>query len=329
LARLCWRSTDRFQLFRPCQAINSALSLIHENEWSSRVNVQTIPKRDLDWAYEEARQFLRRFDKDRYAACLFAPPAKRKHLFALYAFSAEIARVRDIVSDPLPGEIRHQWWRDLLEGEVRGDAGANPLAAALLRTIQEHHLPIKPLVDLIEARAFDLYDDPMPTWLDLEGYCGETSSSLIMLAAMILAPTAKPTYAEAAGHAGVTFAITGLLRSFPWHAARGQIYIPVELIKEKGLTQADLFNGQASPLLKDVLSAMRDRARHHLAQTRAHIGDVRAEIAPAFLHMALCEPYLERMDEIDYDPFRSIVELGELKRMYVMWRQNRLARKAG
>jgi 15-cis-phytoene synthase len=318
-----------FDIFAPVRLSSAPYLPPYGKRWSSNLNVLTIPKRDLDWAYEEARQFLRRFDKDRYAACLFAPPAKRKHLFALYAFSAEIARVRDIVSDPLPGEIRHQWWRDLLEGEVRGDAAANPLASALLRTIQEHHLPIKPLVDLIEARAFDLYDDPMPTWLDLEGYCGETSSSLIMLAAMILSSEAKITCAEAAGHAGVAFAMTGLLRSFPWHSARGQIYIPVELIKEKGLTQGELFNGQASPLLKEVLFDMRSKARYHLAETRAHIGDVRAEIAPAFLHMALCEPYLERMDETDYDPFRSIIELGELKRMYVMWRQNRLARKAG
>ena len=32
-------------------------------------------------------------------------------------------------------------------------------------------------VDLIDARIFDLYDDPMPSLNDLEGYCGETSSA--------------------------------------------------------------------------------------------------------------------------------------------------------
>ena len=36
----------------------------------------------------------------------------------------------------------------------------------------------KPFVDLVDARVFDLYDDPMPSLNDLEGYCGETSSSL-------------------------------------------------------------------------------------------------------------------------------------------------------
>jgi 15-cis-phytoene synthase len=291
------------------------------------LNIQTAPKRSLDWAYEEARQHVRRFDKDRYAACLSAPAEPRKHLFALYAFNAEIARVREIVSDPLPGEIRHQWWRDLLAGEVRGQAEANPIAAALLRTIEEKKLPVKPLIDLIEARAFDLYDDPMPTWLDLEGYCGETSSSLIMLAAMILSQGGEPRCAEAAGHAGVAFALAGLLRSFPWHAARGQIYLPVELIKEKGLSRAELLNGQASPLLRETLGDVRSRIREHLAKTRENIGSVRPEIAPAFLHVALVEPYLEQMEAPQYDPFRSIIDVGELKRLYVIWRQSRLARK--
>jgi 15-cis-phytoene synthase len=299
-----------------------------ERQWISGLKIPSSPKRDADWAYEEARQFVRRFDKDRYAASLFAPPEKRRHLFALYAFSAEIARVRDIVSDPLPGEIRHQWWRDLLEGKARGDAAASPLAAALLRTIDECHLPVQPLINLIEARSFDLYDDPMPTWLDLEGYCGETSSALIMLAAMVLSPKNQPACADAAGHAGVAFAITGLLRSFPWHAARGQIFIPVELMTKKGLTRADLFNGKASPLLRDTLGDMRARARDHLAQTRNRITAVRSEIAPAFLHVALVEPYLERMQAPDYDPFQTIVELGELKRLYLIWRQSRMAKQA-
>jgi 15-cis-phytoene synthase len=293
------------------------------------LNIQTLPERDLDWAYEEARQFVRRHDKDRYAACLFAPQKSRKHLFALYAFNAEIARVRDIVSDPLPGEIRHQWWRDLLSGEVRGEAAANPIAASLLRTISEMGLPTKPLVDLIEARAFDLYDDPMPAWTDLEGYCGETSSALIMLAAMILSPGQKPGCAEAAGHAGVAFAMTGLLRSYPWQAARGQIYIPVELIKEKGVTRSELFSGQTTPLLRETLAEMRNRVRGHLMETRRLIATVSPEIAPAFLHVGLVEPYLERMEQPDYDPFRTIVDIGELKRIYVMWRQSRMAKKAG
>ena len=73
---------------------------------------------------------------------------KRPHLFALYAFNFEIARVRDSVREALPGEIRLQWWRDALQGEARGDVRANPVAAALDDTIVRFRLPRQALVDL-------------------------------------------------------------------------------------------------------------------------------------------------------------------------------------
>ena len=125
---------------------------------------------DLGWAYTHARETVRELDRDRYYSALFAPEDRQPHLFALYAFNAEVARIRDVASDPLPGEVRLQWWRDLLNGNARGDAQSNPVSAALLHTIELNHLPRESFLNLIEARTLDLYDDPVPTWLDLEGY---------------------------------------------------------------------------------------------------------------------------------------------------------------
>ncbi len=122
---------------------------------------------------------LRGTDRDRYLACLLSPPDKRGALAALYAFNAEIARIRDVVREPLPGEIRLQWWRDLLEGSARGDSTGNPVAAGLLEAIETYRLPRQTLVDMIEARIFDLYDDPLTDRNALEGYAGETASALI------------------------------------------------------------------------------------------------------------------------------------------------------
>jgi phytoene synthase len=62
---------------------------------------------------------------------------------ALYGFNAEISRIREIVSEPLPGEVRLQWWRDFLEGTSHGAVGANPVASALAQTIDRYKLPKK------------------------------------------------------------------------------------------------------------------------------------------------------------------------------------------
>src|SRR5215813_7255803 len=104
--------------------------------------------------YTHCEALVRAADKDRYLASLFAPAPARPHLHALYAFASEISRVRDAAREPLPGEIRLQWWRDVLEGEGRGEVSANPVAAALLDTIARCGLPTARLIALIDAHAF-------------------------------------------------------------------------------------------------------------------------------------------------------------------------------
>jgi hypothetical protein len=81
---------------------------------------------------------LRDSDRDRYLACLLSPEEKRGALAALYAFNAELARIRDLVHEPLPGEVRMQYWRDLLEGSAHGSTEANPVGSALLTAIETH-----------------------------------------------------------------------------------------------------------------------------------------------------------------------------------------------
>ena len=263
---------------------------------------------------------MREADPDRYWASLFAPADKRPHLFALYAFNFEVARVRDSVREALLGEIRLQWWRDALQGEVRGDVRANPVAAALDETIVRFRLPRDPLVGLVDARVFDLYDDPMPSLGDLEGYCGETSSSLIRLASLILADGGDPGSPDAAGHAGVAYALAGLLRAFPWHARRGQVYLPKEIMERHGVVREDIVTGRGGPGLLAALADLRAVARRHLDLARPLMAAVPAPVRSAFRPLALVEPYLRQTERRNYDPFRTAVELPRWRRLAALWR---------
>jgi 15-cis-phytoene synthase len=284
-----------------------------------------MPSRDLEEAYAFCEALIRDVDKDRYLASLFAPAASRPHLFALYAFSFEVSRVREVVSEPLPGEVRLQWWRDALSVLSQGSAQSNPVSMALLDTIERFRLPVAPLVALIDARIFDLYDDPMPTVADLEGYCGETCSALIRLASLILAGGEDPGGTEAAGHAGVAYAVTGLLRAFPWHAMRGQVYVPKEYLLAYGATRDDIASGRGGPGVLSAMADMRQLARHHLARTRDLRSTIAPEIAPAFLPTSLVETYLRRMEKPDYDPFTTVIQTPQWHRQWHIWRQARRA----
>jgi 15-cis-phytoene synthase len=234
---------------------------------------------------------LRETDRDRYLACLLSPPEKQAGLAALYAFSAELARVRELVREPMPGEIRLQYWRDFLSGEGHGDTQANPLAVGLINAIEHYHLPRKPLLDMIDARVGDLYDDPIGPRSALEGYAGETASALIQLASLILDDKAAVSCSDIAGHAGVAQAIAGLLMLMPQHSARGQLYIPDEILTATGLTRQTFLEGQDTDRLHGAIEAFAGLGMDHLARAQS-MGKVPTSVFSAYLPVALARPIL-------------------------------------
>lgn len=273
---------------------------------------------------------LRENDRDRWLACLFAPDAARPHLFALYAFNAEVSRIREHVSQPILGEMRLQWWIDALNGsqggEERGDLHAHPVADALSATIETFSLPRKTFSDLLEARRFDLYDDPAPDVHFLESYCGETCSSLFRLAGLILGGKGGEggkggkDSAEAAGHAGCAYAFTGLLRAFPWHVVNHQCYLPRDVLERHGLEPRTLFAREDGPALRAALAEMRALARDHLAKARRAVAVLPKQERLAYLPLALPELYLREMERGDYDPYKTLVEVAQWRRQWALWR---------
>ncbi len=205
---------------------------------------------------------MRSHDFPRYAATLFAPATERRALLALYAFNVEIVRVRDQVSQPLPGEIRLQWWTDMLSGQVHGSAEGNPVAAELLRAIRDFNLPVEPLSLLADEHQFDLYNDPMPTMTALEGYLAATCSALFALAARIMA---SPWTAEhLARHAGLAQGLAQVITNLPRDAAHRQLFLPQQLLTSHNCNMEDVFAGQETPILRAVLDQLADEARQHL-----------------------------------------------------------------
>jgi len=267
-------------------------------------------------AFAYCAELVRTADRDRYLATLFAPAPHRDALFALYAFAVEIARVREVAHEALPGEIRLQWWSEVVASERSGEAAGNPVAGALLGTLERYGLPPEKLVDLIEAHRFDLYDEPMATIAELETYVAQTSSAVIALAAQILGTNAD----TAAEPAGIACGLTALMRIFPVHAARRQLYLPAEILERHGVRADGIFAGQSSDGLKAALAELRDLARQKLALARDSLATAPDAAVPAFLPVALVRLSLDRFERSD--PFRP-GDISPWRRQWLIWRAAR------
>lgn len=264
---------------------------------------------------------VRSHDFPRYAATLFVPAAERRALLALYAFNVEIVRVRDQVSQPLPGEIRLQWWTDMLSGHVHGSAEGNPVAAELLRAVRDFGLPVEPLSLLAEEHQFDLYNDPMPTMAALEGYLAATSSALFGLAAQVLGPRSEAVE-HLARHAGLAQGLAQVIASLPRDAARRQLFLPQQVLERHNCSMEDVFAGKETSNLHAVLEQLAGEARQHMIAASSLLAEVAPSVRPAFLPLSQTPADLKRLSRPGRNPF-TLQPSSRLRTLWTLWRASR------
>jgi len=208
-------------------------------------------------------ELVRTGDPDRFRTALFAKPEDREHLFALYAFNLEIAKIAPMVSEPMLGEIRLQWWREALD-QIYGAAPvrAHEVTTPLAEAIRAANLPRAPFEALIDQRANDL--DPAFPQDDaaLYRYIEATAGGLTVLAAQILTPLNGEAVqvAQAAG-----FAIG---------AARYLMALP------------DLVKAGRKPLPMETIDALAEEGRNRLGQARTNHKAIPKSAAPALLELS-------------------------------------------
>jgi 15-cis-phytoene synthase len=266
-------------------------------------------------------ELVRTHDFVRYASTLFVPPAQRRALLAVYAFNVEISRVRLQVSQALPGEMRLQWWTDMLAGAGHGGVEGNPVAAELLLAIRNGRLPVERLSRLIEEHQFDLYNDPMPTMAALEGYIDDTSSVLLSLAARI-AGWHSEAIEHLARHAGLAQGMAQVLASLPLDTSRRQLFVPLQLLESHGSGMEEVFAGKQTANLRTALDQLAGEAREHLETALALLSSVPPEVRPLFLPLALVRRDLELMSRADSDPFMA-QPASRLRILWTLWRASR------
>jgi phytoene synthase len=245
---------------------------------------------------------VRRSDPDRYFATLFAPAGKRAFLFVLYAFNHEIVRAVEVAREPTMAEIRLQWWREAVEEAGEGRPRAHPVVVALSELLARTTVSGAALEALIDARDDEITSAPFADIAALETHVDATSGALMRVAANILDAGAET--GQLTCEAGIAYGLAGILRSIPFHAARGKALIPEHMQVVKGNAE--------------VISNFARVARYHFEQARSM--PIPRAIVPAILPASLVPAYLSRVTR------RGCSEVSLFRRQLILLRAATFAR---
>jgi phytoene synthase len=107
---------------------------------------------------------------------------------------------------------------------------------------------------------------------------------------------------------GIGWALTGLLRTVPFHAKERRIYLPASLNRQAGLDVYQLFEMRSPSGLRTVVAAVADCAAAHLDAARVVRRKVPRAALPALLPATLADGYLRQLQRARYDPFAAAVQ---------------------
>jgi phytoene synthase len=113
------------------------------------------------------------------------------------------------------------------------------------------------------------------------------------------------------------------MRSMPWQYMSGQLFVPSQILAKHGVRREQLLAEQAPLEVFAVFADLRALTRSHLDPFYGELTSVPDELRPALLVTSLCEPYLRLMEKSCSAPLKTIVELPQWKRQWILWRASR------
>jgi phytoene synthase len=213
--------------------------------------------------------FARRHDPDRFLCALFAPAPAREALFSLIAFNHELARAREVASNPLAAMIRLQWWRDAVEEARAGrPARRHEVAAPLHAAIRAGALDAAALLAMIEARETET-QEAIATEQDFVAWLRGTAGGWSAVAGATLG--AGWEACEVLRGLGAAYGLAGVLRSVAAHAAQGRCLLPLDRLAAAGLSPEQVIAAPASAPLSALVREMAAEGLTALAAARRDV----------------------------------------------------------
>lgn len=246
------------------------------------MNTTPAGRREAAETWELVRQAARAGAYDWYVSALLGPREARDDLLTLAAFAAEIGRIPQVVSEPMMGAVRLQWWRDSLvasPGAASAEASGSPLVDEVRHMAARRGLPSGLLLALIDAQEIELQADPPEDDAALANHFSKAWGVLFQLGATILGGNTPAPGRDAVYAAARAYGFARLANDLAAGRRAGrQSLVPMD------------WEPADNP---DLVARMSREARSALGEFRTLQPRIAAAQRAAFLPVALVEPYLQ------------------------------------
>ncbi|MGH7947613.1 MAG: presqualene diphosphate synthase HpnD [Candidatus Binataceae bacterium] len=216
------------------------------------------PSTTLARDYQRCAEVTRRASSNFYYAFMLLPAARRRALYAVYAFCRFVDDIADDDMVREPGELLRRW-RDELD-RVYGGGPTRAVSRALADAARRFEIPRQYFEDVIAGVEMDLERKRYATFEELRLYCYRVASAVGLICIEVFGYT-NPDARKYAERLGIAFQLTNIIRDVREDAARGRIYLPLEDLARFGVTEAEILGGAYNATFVTLMEFEAARAR--------------------------------------------------------------------
>ena len=284
---------------------------------------------DLEAAYAECQAITRREARNFYYAFVTLPKARRRSIYAAYAFS----RLADDIVDGDGNESERSEALTALRGSLRAAFAGAPSGAimtALVDTASEYLIPESLFSDIIDGVAMDLTRSRYATFEELKGYCYRVASAVGLVSIHIFGFTDDHAK-EHAVDLGLAMQLTNIMRDVAEDAIAGRIYLPQDELARFGVSEDQLRAGVMDDHFVALMRFQAERARRYFASgaNLFPLLNPRSRGCATGLHH-LYAKLLDRIERKGFDVFHGRISLPvweKLRLTFALWASSVIPRR--
>ncbi|MGK7899906.1 MAG: 15-cis-phytoene synthase CrtB [Hormoscilla sp.] len=269
----------------------------------------------LEEAYEICRQMTAKYAKTFYLGTLLMPEAKRRAIWAIYAWCRRTDELVDGSDAVMTTPETLDGWEKQLEGVFAGEA-IDDCDLALVDTLEKFPLEIQPFRDMIAGQRMDLYRSRYETFEELYLYCYRVAGTVGLMSTTVMgvdtsgyaAPWQRNSQPyipiKEAIALGIANQLTNILRDVGEDAHRGRIYLPEEDLARFNYTEKDLLNGVVDERWRQFMQFQIERAREFFTQAETGLRFLIPDAKwPVWSALMLYQQILDAIERNQYDVF--------------------------
>lgn len=260
-----------------------------ETEWQlrdSRVRIDSLRSGSRFGARQalvrHGRSVLKKYSTSFFIVTRFLPPAKRAQVELLYAG----VRYPDEIVDTFDLSASRKWrklnlWRRQFDQAMRSDIehslldGVPVILTGLAEVMRAKEIPASYYRDFLDAMQVDIAPRRYETLDDLiENYIHGSAIVVGYFLAYIYGPSAPTEFGRAlraSRSLGIALQLTNFLRDVAEDKGRGRLYLPLNMLRARGVQDESLNSPAGSRALAEVVRELALVAQRHYADAERNL----------------------------------------------------------